>query len=108
MLEIHIAKRKRSVGAIEIDRLAAATVGFSGAEIEQAVISALYDAFYLGRDLTTDDIARNIAQTVPLSRTMSERIDALRSWAEGRARIASSREEAPENARGTGRKLEIS
>lgn len=107
VLEIHIAKRKRSVGAIEIDRLAPATAGFSGAEIEQAVISALYDAFYLGRDLTTDDIARNIAQTVPLSRTMSERIDALRSWAEGRARIASSREEAPENARGTGRKLEI-
>ncbi|MDX2133105.1 MAG: AAA family ATPase [Planctomycetota bacterium] len=106
VFEIHIAKRKRNAAAIDTDRLAAAAAGFSGAEIEQAVISALYDAFYLGRDLTTDDILRNITQTVPLSRTMSERIESLRAWADGRARAASTPAEV-EPARAGGRKLEI-
>lgn len=107
VFEIHIGKRKRDAGAIDTGRLAAATLGFSGAEIEQAVISALYDAFYLGRDLTSDDILRNINQTVPLSRTMSERIEALRGWADGRARVASTRALETEPSRSGGRKLEI-
>lgn len=105
ILRIHIAKRNRDPARFDLDVLAASTGGFSGAEIEQAIISALYDAFYVGRDLQTDDILRSIQQTVPLSRTMSERVADLRGWAEGRARFA-SRTDLP-LAAAPKRKLEV-
>ena len=63
--------------------------GYSGAEIEQAVISALFDAFYEDREVADHDIAKALAETVPLSRTMDKEIDALRSWCMTRARHAS-------------------
>lgn len=89
ILRIHLAKRKRNPANYDLAGLALAADGFSGAEIEQGVISALYDAFYMGREVATDDILRSIRETVPLSRTMSEKISGLRAWAEGRARFAS-------------------
>jgi AAA+ superfamily predicted ATPase len=89
IFEIHVNKRGRDASAFDLPRLAAAAEGFSGAEIEQAVISALYDVFYMGRELQTADVLRSVKETVPLSRTMSERISGLRAWAEGRARAAS-------------------
>jgi hypothetical protein len=73
-----------------MEALADSSKGFSGAEIEQAIVSALYDAFEEDRPLTTPDIVRNLGQTVPLSRTVAETITALRQWAEKRARKASS------------------
>ena len=91
---IHLAKRRRDPARFDVEQLAAAADGFSGAEIEQAIISALYDAFYLGRELETGDVLRAIRETVPLSRTMSERISSLRVWAEGRARPASKPEDS--------------
>jgi len=103
--EIHIAKRKRDPAKFDLDALAEAAEGFSGAEIEQAVISALYDSFYAGKELDTAAILQGIRETVPLSRTMSERISALRGWAEGRARYASRRDE--ELAAVPRRKLEL-
>jgi hypothetical protein len=90
IFQIHLNKRGRRADAFKLDDLSAAAEGFSGAEIEQAVISGLYDAFYLGRDLETPDILKSIRDTVPLSRTMSEKVSGLRAWAEGRARLASS------------------
>jgi len=67
----------------------AASNDFSGAEIEEAINSALYDAFYSNSELATQHILTSLKETVPLSRTMNEQIQALRSWAEGRARNAS-------------------
>jgi hypothetical protein len=64
------------------------TDGFSGAEIEQAVVSALYTAFSHQEDLTTEFIADEIEMTKPLSVTMAERINALREWAKDRAVFA--------------------
>jgi hypothetical protein len=64
----------------------------SGAEIEQAVVSGLYDAFSRGEELTTEDVARAIKQSVPLSATMSHRIAEQRAWSRVRARPASSGE----------------
>ncbi len=89
---IHLAKRQRDPEQFDLPRLAEAAEGFSGAEIEEAVISALYDVFYLQRDVMTDDIVNAIRATVPLSKTMSEEITALRTWAQGRARFASPRD----------------
>lgn len=87
---IHLRKRRRNPELYNLSRLADAAHGFSGAEIEQAIISALYDAFDAGRDMTDDDIARAIRTTVPLSTSMREDITNLRTWARARARYAST------------------
>lgn len=90
IFRIHLRKRKRDPAGFDLDRLAAATPGFSGAEIEQLIIEALYDAFDSGQDITTDGILKGVQETVPLSMTMREKIAYLRDWASTRARLASS------------------
>ena len=70
IFRIHVAKRKRTPETFDVAVLAKQSDGFSGSEIEQAVISALYDAFDLGRDLKTGDMQQAVGETVPLSRTM--------------------------------------
>ena len=60
--------------------------GFSGAEIEEAIISGLYDAFSQGTDLDTATLRAGIAETVPLSKTMSEELNRLHGWAGGPGR----------------------
>lgn len=86
---IHLKKRQRDPLDFDLDDLGRRAQGFSGAEIEEAVVSALYNAFYeKARALTTDDIAAALAETVPLSRTMEESVSALRDWSRTRARNA--------------------
>lgn len=101
---IHLRKRRRDPAGFDLPELARVADGFSGAEIEEAVVSALYDAFYLDRELETTDLLQSIRQTVPLSRTMAEGISALRSWADGRARPATLRDNGSAELR---RKLEM-
>ncbi|MFW6086513.1 MAG: AAA family ATPase, partial [Myxococcota bacterium] len=84
ILAVHLRRRQRDPGAFDLDVLADATDGFSGAEIEQAVVSALYTAFAAASELGTDAVLEEIRQTVPLSVTMAEKIDALRHWARRR------------------------
>lgn len=86
---IHLLKRHRSPEQFDLPRLARETDGFSGAEIEQAVIAGLYDAFDVGRDLEEGDLLRAAAASIPLSQTMSEQVTALRNWARTHARQAS-------------------
>lgn len=94
ILTIHVGKRGRNPCAFDLDQLTEASEGFSGAELEEAVISSLYDVFYLNKELDTADLLKSIRETVPLSRTMAEGISALRAWANGRARYASPRDDA--------------
>lgn len=82
---VHLERRKRAPNAVDLQELATASEGFSGAEIEQAVISALYTAFSEDRELDTALILEEMQQTQPLSVTMRERIESLRRWAQGRA-----------------------
>jgi len=89
ILRIHFSKRDRDPAGFDLPPLIEASKDFSGAEIEQAIISALYDAFYAKRELATGDVLEALRQTVPLAKTMDEQINRLRSWAEGRARNAS-------------------
>jgi hypothetical protein len=63
-----------------------ASAGFSGAEIEEAIISALHDSFFDSREVETADILQTMQQSVPLSRTMREEVEELRAWAVDRAR----------------------
>lgn len=87
---IHLLKRNRNPSRFDLLRLARETDGFSGAEIEQAVIAGLYDAFEAGRDLEDGDMLRDVAQSIPLSQTVREQMTALRNWARTHARPASS------------------
>ena len=81
---IHLKKRKREPKHFDVDTLAEASDGYSGAEIEQGIISALYDAFAAKADLTTKHVLDALKASPPLSVTMAERITALREWADGR------------------------
>jgi SpoVK/Ycf46/Vps4 family AAA+-type ATPase len=86
---IHLRKHGRDVEAFEVEALAQNSAGYSGAEIEQAVIAALYDAFDEQREVATCDVLHNLQAMVPLSITMQEEVAALRTWASTRARAAS-------------------
>lgn len=76
--------------------LSAKTEGFVGAEIEQAVIDALYEAFFEKRGLQTKDLFKAIDSTVPLSTTQREQIASLRNWAATRAVLATSKDDREE------------
>jgi ATP-dependent 26S proteasome regulatory subunit len=105
IFRVHLKKRKLDPATFNLETLAGASDGYSGAEIEEAIISAMFDAFYDKQELTTPRVLNSLQQAVPLSRTMKEDIDELRKWAASRARAATSPEAAAE---GQGvRRLEI-
>jgi len=82
---IHLAKHRQDPKQFDIRALATASVNFSGAEIEEAVKSALYSAFERKGPLTSDLLAEELRTTYPLAVTMKEKIEALREWAKDRA-----------------------
>ena len=84
ILAIHLSNRKQPLGNFDVKALADAMDGFSGAEVEQAVVSALYAAHAQNQQLTTQHILEEIGQTQPLSVVMQEKISILRDWATGR------------------------
>lgn len=90
IFRVHIGKRGRDAEQFDLPALAQASADFSGAEIEEAINSALYEAFSTASELTTEHVLEALRQTVPLAKTMDEQISRLRSWAEGRARNAST------------------
>jgi len=85
IFEVHLKKRHREAADFDLPALGEASVGFSGAEIEQAVVGGLYTAFSNGETLTTQHLLDELAGTNPMSVTMREKIDALRAWAKDRA-----------------------
>jgi len=102
---IHLEHRKRKKERFKLAKLAKQSRGFSGAEIEQVIISALFDAYYHRRDVTDDDILISMSETVPLSKTMEEEIRALREWSFTRTRHATVTKKS--SAAKSGRKLEF-
>lgn len=84
IFSIHLHLRRQDPATFDLARLAAESEGFSGAEIEQAVISALYRALHAKKPLTTEGVLDSIHSTVPLSRTRREEISSLRASAAGR------------------------
>ncbi len=89
IFEIHLTKRNRKPMLFRLNELVEATEGFSGAEIEQVIISGLYDAFDSGTDLLAHHLVGAIERTVPLYVTMRERVEDIRQWARTRAVPAS-------------------
>jgi SpoVK/Ycf46/Vps4 family AAA+-type ATPase len=89
ILRIHVQKRGRDPAAHDLERLARLAEGFSGAELEQAVISALYDAFAEGTELEPRHLEAAVQGALPLSTTLREEIERVRQWARTRTRAAS-------------------
>jgi SpoVK/Ycf46/Vps4 family AAA+-type ATPase len=84
ILAIHLSNRDQSLGNFDIAGLAESMDGFSGAEIEQAVVASLYAAHAKSQALQTQHIREEVEHTKPLSVVLSEKISVLRDWAAGR------------------------
>ena len=89
IFRIHLNKRSRDPDGFDVGELARITRGYSGSEIEEIVISALYDAFDQGVDISQSGLAGAAGSMIPLSQTMGEEITKIREWAKLRARRAS-------------------
>jgi hypothetical protein len=89
ILTIHMKKRKVDPGKFDMNYLAQSTEGLNGAEIEQGVISAIFEASSEKTEVTEHILANCLRNIVPLSRTMRERIQKIEAWARDRAMKAS-------------------
>src|SRR5580704_17735364 len=98
IFSIQLARRKRNPVEFDLEKVATAAKGYSGAEIEAAVQGALYAAYSEKKPLSTQFLLDALAQTVPLSTTRAEEIEALREWAAKRAVPASVPEVRAEGA----------
>jgi len=106
IFNVHLSKRNVGNGEFDLDKLSKISNGYSGAEIEEAVVSAMFNVFYDNKPMTTEDLVQAVEDTVPLSKTMSENMEHLRDWAKGRARLATSEKYRVEPDSDT-RKLEL-
>ena len=89
IFRIHLALRRRNPARFNLEQLAHASAEFSGAEIEQGIISALHDAFDRSQDIDQEILIQALRATRPLAVLMAEQINKRREWAKGRTRPAS-------------------
>lgn len=89
IFKIHISKRNRDSNNFDLNQLVGASKGFSGAEIEQAVVDGMFRAFNAERDLETDDVIQALQGTYPLSKSRANEIRLLVDWATKNAKWAS-------------------
>lgn len=90
IVSIHIRKTGRNPGNFDVDRIARAADTFTGAEIEQCILSGMYAAFSDGiREYTTDDVVTAVKETTPHAKTMAEAVELQRRLYDGKARAAS-------------------
>jgi AAA+ superfamily predicted ATPase len=82
---LHLKKRGRDATKFDLAKLAAASEGFSGAEIEQSIVAGLYTAFSGKQQLSTEILLAELRGTQPLSVTRAEEVSSLRAWAQSRA-----------------------
>jgi SpoVK/Ycf46/Vps4 family AAA+-type ATPase len=91
IIKIHLTKKNRKPEKFKIQELAKQSKGFSGAELEEVVKEALFQAYDEEKEITDGHISAAIDKTFPLSRTMHETIEKMRKWAESRAVLASDK-----------------
>jgi SpoVK/Ycf46/Vps4 family AAA+-type ATPase len=84
IFEIHLRKRSLKPADFQLAALVEATDGFSGSEIEQAIVSSMYTAHAQGRTVSQEDLLAEIKQTRPLSVVMAEKVGEIRDWAASR------------------------
>jgi ATP-dependent 26S proteasome regulatory subunit len=91
IFRIHISRQQAPLSSFDLPLLAGSTRGFSGSEIEQAVVSGAFEALADRRPMTQQDIIAAVSRTVPLSVTMAEQIKKIEAWAFKRAVPASGK-----------------
>jgi SpoVK/Ycf46/Vps4 family AAA+-type ATPase len=96
IFKIHMKKRNLNYLKFNVDEFAKRSDFFSGSEIEQVVVSALYRGFYLNRAIENEDFFNIIEEIIPFYNTYEESIKELKKWAETKARKASFNDEAYE------------
>ena len=89
VITIHLERHGKTASIVSIEGLAKRAAGYTGAEIEQAIVSGMYEAFAEKRELSINDIYRALGNMVPLSVTMKEQITKTKRWADNRAIKAS-------------------
>jgi SpoVK/Ycf46/Vps4 family AAA+-type ATPase len=103
ILSIHLRKKKRDPDEFDLDLLAKESVGYSGAELEEAVKSALFQAFDQDdRTLTDEHLLAAIKKTYPISKTMGEVVQKMREWGRTRAVLAATEEGEKITGKATG------
>lgn len=98
ILAIQLKKRHRDPTVFDMKRLVDSTSGYSGSELEESVVGALYDTFDDGHgstDIDTNALVGAIKEVIPLSQTMRERLAEMREWSKSRARRASPPDDSP-------------
>jgi ATPase family associated with various cellular activities (AAA) len=98
IFSIQLTRRKRNPEDFDLDQVAAAAMGYSGAEIDAAVQGGLYAAYSEKKALSTQSLLDALSQTVPLSTTRAEEIQSLREWARTRAVAATARDAVPKTS----------
>jgi SpoVK/Ycf46/Vps4 family AAA+-type ATPase len=81
ILGIHLRKRKLDPARFDLDPLVSASEAFSGSEIEQAIVAAMYAAHAKRQEVSQEDLLTEMKQTRPLSVVMEEQVRGLREWA---------------------------
>jgi SpoVK/Ycf46/Vps4 family AAA+-type ATPase len=84
IFKIHLKQRDQEVDSLDVELLGKLSEGFSGAEIEQAVVSGLHEAYADEKPLATEHIVEALRNSPPLSVTMAEKVQELRDWAKNR------------------------
>ena len=106
IFRIHLKRRGRDASRFKINKLVQASAGYSGSEIEEIIVTGLYNAFGDGKaasdvntdaDIDTEGLLAALDEVIPLSQTMRERIGELREWAKSRARMASEPDAQPDD-----------
>jgi len=88
IFRIHLSKRNLPLEAFDMNELVKVSEGFSGAEIEQAIVASLYVAHSENGELSMSHLVKELEQTRPLSILMAEQVNELRTWARGRTVLA--------------------
>ena len=98
ILQVTMKQYKRSE-VLDLDTIVEETKDFIGAEVSELVVSAMHLGFSDGaRPITTEDFILAAEQVVPLAKMAGEKIEKLRKWAKGRARMASDPEEGSDSS----------
>ena len=96
IFDIHLRLRNRDPANFDLNKLVRASAGYSGSELEEVIVIALYNAYDQGQgeaDITTEMMLQALGEIIPLSQTMRERLTDMREWARSRARSASPADE---------------
>jgi AAA+ superfamily predicted ATPase len=90
ILELHLRRRGRDPALFDLGTIVHSSEGFSGAELEGAIVAAMYRAFAGGGEVGTGHVLAELSATEPLSRSRVEEVERMRAWARGRAVPASA------------------